>query len=158
MGPIILLILLGIILILAELLLIPGGIITGVLGVCSLAGASVYAFIHFGNVAGTLTVLLTVAALGVIIFYALRDKTWKKATLNTEIDAKVDTKPSEKGIEPGMPGVATTRLNPIGRARFMDKIEVEVQSEDGLIDPQCEITVSRVEDEKVFVKKLNKTE
>ncbi|MBQ7222158.1 MAG: NfeD family protein [Bacteroidales bacterium] len=158
MGPIILLILLGIILILAELLLIPGGIVTGVLGVCSLAGASVYSFIHFGNVAGTITVLITVAALAVIIFYALRDKTWKKATLNTEIKAKVDSNPAEKGIEPGMPGVTVTRLNPVGRVRLADKLDVEAQSEDGLIDPQCEIVVSRVEEDKVFVKKLNKTE
>lgn len=156
MGPIILLILLGVILILAELLLIQGGIITGLLGIGSLVCSSIYAFKNFGGLVGTIVVLIIVAIIIVILYYALSEKTWKKVTLNTEIDSKVDKKPIDKGIEQGMVGICTTRLNPIGRVMFRDNLEVEVQSVDGLLDAKTEVIVTRIEEEKIYVKANNK--
>lgn len=155
MGLISLLIVFGIVLVIAELLLIPGGIITGLLGIASLVASCFIAFTDYGTFAGVITIIITICALTALTVFVLREKTWQKATLNTEINARVDVNPAQKGIEPGLKGVCTTRLNPIGRVLFDNGIELEAHSLSGLLDTGNEIVVARVEAEKVFVKKIN---
>ena len=155
MGPIILLILLGLILLLVETLLLPGFFFTGILGVLSLAAACYFGFVNYGNTGGIITVIISVLVAAAFMVWILRSKTWKKATLNTEIKATVDQRPADKGITAGMKGVAQTRLNPMGRVRFENGVDAEVHSLDGLIEARSEVVVTLVEEEKIFVK-LNK--
>ena len=61
MGLTITLILAGIILILAELLLIPGVGVAGILGVLSICGASWYAFAVLGPLTGAIVIELVKA-------------------------------------------------------------------------------------------------
>ena len=152
MGPIILLILLGLILLLVETLLLPGFFFTGILGVLSLAAACYFGFVNYGNTGGIITVIISVLVAAAFMVWILRSKTWKKATLNTEIKATVDQRPADKGITAGMKGVAQTRLNPMGRVRFDNGEEAEVHSLDGLIDARKNVVVEQVDEEKIFVK------
>ena len=152
MGPIILLILLGLILLLVETLLLPGFFFTGILGVLSLAAACYFGFVNYGNTGGIITVIISVLVAAAFMVWILRSKTWKKATLNTEIKATVDQRPADKGISAGMKGVAQTRLNPMGRVRFDNGEEAEVHSLDGLIDAHKNVVVEQVDEEKIFVK------
>lgn len=151
MGPIILLILLGLILLLVETLLLPGFFFTGILGVLSLAAACYFGFVNYGNTGGIITVIISVLVAAAFMVWILRSKTWKKATLNTEIKATVDQRPADKGISAGMKGVAQTRLNPMGRVRFDNGEEAEVHSLDGLIDARKNVVVEQVDEEKIFV-------
>ena len=109
MGPIILLILLGLILLLVETLLLPGFFFTGILGVLSLAAACYFGFVNFGNTGCIVTVIISVAVAAAFMVWILRSKTWKKATLNTEIKASVDQRPLDKGISAGLKGSTTTK-------------------------------------------------
>ncbi|MDD2293520.1 MAG: NfeD family protein [Bacteroidales bacterium] len=152
MGLIITLIVLGIILIIAEILIIPGFAITGILGVISLGASCYFGFNYYGQTGGIIVLIVDILLITCFIFFALRSKTWKKISLNTNIDSKVDSQPEEKGIEAKSEGVTVTRLNPMGRARFGDK-ETEVRSLDGIIDPKTEIVVAYIENEKIFVNK-----
>ena len=154
MGPIILLILLGLILLFIETLLLPGFVFTGILGICSLAAACYFGFVNFGNTGGIITIIISVAVAAAFMVWILRSKTWKKATLNTEIKAAVDQRPHEKGIAVGTKGVTSTRLNPMGRVRFDNGEEAEVHSLDGLIEARRKVAVESVEEEKIFVKLL----
>lgn len=152
MGIIIALVVLGIILLLAEILIIPGFAVTGILGVLSLGASCWYGYDHFGPTAGTVILIIDILLVIGFLIFALRSKTWKKITLNTNIDSKVDSQPENKGIGPQSEGITTSRLNPMGRARFNDK-ETEVRSLDGIIDSKTPIIVSYIEDEKIFVVK-----
>ncbi|MBO4656389.1 MAG: hypothetical protein J5639_01305 [Bacteroidales bacterium] len=152
MGPIILLILLGLILLFIETLLLPGFVFTGILGICSLVAACYFGFVNYGNTGGIITVIISVAVAAAFMVWILRSKTWKKATLNTEIKAAVDQRPHEKGITVGCKGVTATRLNPMGRVRFENGEEAEVHSVDGLIEARSNVEVTSVEEEKIFVK------
>ena len=60
MGFIVILILVGILLLLAEILLVPGVGVAGVLGLISLVGSCVYAFNMFGATTGTIVVAVNV--------------------------------------------------------------------------------------------------
>ena len=55
----------------------------------------------------------------------------------------------------GTVGIAVTRLNPIGRAKF-GNVSIEVKSDGEFIDAQQEIVIDYFDDEKVIVKPINK--
>ncbi len=154
MGPVIILIIVGLILLLVETLLIPGFAVTGILGLASLAAACWLAFTRIGTTVGILTVVVCILLATVLLVLVLRSSTWKKATLNTKIDSKVDVNSSQKGITVGKKAVTVTRLAPMGMVRFEDGTKAEVNSTEGFVDPGKDVEVCAVEEEKIFVKKL----
>ena len=153
MGLIILLILAGILLLLAEVFLIPGVGIAGVLGIASLVASCVYAF-SISVTAGIIVIIVNILLVVGVFAFFMRGKTWKKFELNTVIDSK---EPKANDFEAGVVGKSVTRLAPMGTARFGGK-NVEVTSLEGMIDPETDIVIDRVEENKVFVKKAEKVE
>ena len=154
MGPIIILIIVGLLLLLVETLLIPGFAVTGILGLVSMGAACYLAFTNIGTTAGIIVTIICILLAAGLLVWVLRSSTWKKATLNTNIDAKVDVNADNKGIEVGKRGTTVTRLAPMGMVRFEDGSKAEVSSADGFIDPGCEVEVSAIEGEKIFIKKV----
>lgn len=150
MGLVITLILLGLLLILAEVFLIPGFGVTGILGLLSLGGSCFYAFYELGNSAGIVVLMADLAAILVIVVFMLRAKTWKRMTLNTNIDSKAVDSVAEV-LSVGDKGKTMTRLAPMGSARFTDDV-YEVKALEGMIDPGVDIEVVLIEDNKVYVK------
>ena len=152
MGLIITLILVGLVLMFAEILLIPGVGVAGVLGLLSMGGSCYYAFSEFGNfTGGVVTAVNTVLLVGLTI-WVLRAKAWKRLTLDTNIDAKAVV--PEVSVAVGDRGRAATRLAPMGMARFADS-SLEVTSMEGIVDSGVEVEVVAIEDNKIFVKQLN---
>ncbi|MCI1639865.1 MAG: serine protease [Bacteroidales bacterium] len=149
MGLIITLIIVGVILVLAEMLLIPGVGVAGILGLVSLAGSGFYAFYHFGNYTGTIVTVIDAGLVIGMLFYVLRAKTWKKLALNTVIDTKAH--PETAKIVPGDKGRTLTRIAPSGMARI-GNITCEVKAMEEMIDPDKAIEVVSIEDNKIFVK------
>ena len=154
MGPIIILIVVGLILLLVETLLIPGFAVTGILGLGSMAAACWLAFTTIGNTAGIIVTVVCILLAAALLVWVMRSSTWKKATLNTKIDSKVDVNAERKPIAVGSKGTALTRLAPMGMVRFEDGTKAEVASADGFLDQGCEVIVTAVENEKIFIKKL----
>ena len=148
MGLIITLILVGIVLMIAEILLIPGVGVAGVLGLLSLGGSCWYAFYEFGNLTGGIVTGVTAVVLVAFAVVVLRAKTWKRMTLNTTIESKVNQLPVELRVSDK--GRTVTRLAPMGSARFEDEI-VEVKALEGMIDPNVEVEVCMIEEGKIYV-------
>ncbi len=147
------LILFGVLLVLVEVLFLPGfGI--GLLGLASLGAACWYTFAHFGSTAGIwATVILSVALLLTVLF-VLRSKTWKKAELNAEIGARANT--DNERIAVGEHGVTITRLAPRGTARF-GGLSTEVKSADNsMVAPGTEVEVVATEYNEIIVKPINR--
>jgi membrane-bound ClpP family serine protease len=154
MGPIIILIAVGLLLLLVETLLIPGFAVTGILGIASLGAACYLAFTRLGNTAGIIVTVICILLAAVLLIWVLRSSTWKKATLDTNIDAKVDVNADQKDIAVGTKGTAVTRLAPMGMVRFEDGSKAEVNSVDGFVDQGAEVIVDSINGEKIFIKKL----
>lgn len=146
MGLVIFLILLGIIFLLAEILLIPGVGIAGILGILSICGSSYYAFAYLSPWTGTIVTFINVVLLSILIFFALRSKTWKKFELKTVIENTAE----EKKVEVGDKGVTVTRLGPMGTARFNDR-SCEVTALEGMIAPGVTVEVAHIEKNKIYV-------
>lgn len=151
MGFIITLILVGLVLIFAEILLIPGVGIAGVLGLLSMGGSCFYAFHEFGNTVGAIVTGVNAVLIAALTVWVLRAKTWKRMSLETNIDSK-----AVEGVtlSVGERGKTVTRLAPMGSARFGNYI-VEVKALEGMLDPETPVEVVLIEDNRIYVKPVD---
>lgn len=150
MGLIIILILIGVVLLLAELLLFPGVGVAGILGLLSLVGANFLAFSLHPQPMGIIVLIATMTVCFLSMWYALRAKTWKHLSLSHEIESKAISLPQDQGIYIGMKGRALGRLIPTGKVR-LGNIDVEANAFQGVIDPGTEIEVVEIENLRIFV-------
>jgi membrane-bound ClpP family serine protease len=148
MGLVISLIIIGLLLVFAEILIIPGVGIAGILGIAAMAGSCVYAFLEIGQTAGIVVTAVNAVLLVLITIWVLRAKTWERLALATNIDSKAIVPEAE--VVPGTVGVTITRLSPMGTARFGD-LRLEVTAREGIIDPGVEVEVVEVDGIKVYV-------
>ena len=146
-----LLVVLGSVLLVAEIALIPGLGLTGILGVGAMLASVVYAFMTIGDIAGWITILIVITISVALILWAIYGKSLDNVALKKNIDSTVaDESPVD--IKIGDRGYATTRLALIGEAQFGDSI-VEVTSSDGFIDEKEEIVVKRIAAGVIYVAK-----
>lgn len=146
------LILAGIIFMLIEMLLIPGVGVAGIFSLASLGAACWYSFTFLSPVVGRWVTILVIVILVVMLFFILREKTWKRLELKTEIDSKVNDE--VKGVKISDRGTALTRLAPMGTAVFGD-VRCEAKSADNsMIDPGTPLEVVGIEDGKAIVKPI----
>lgn len=151
MGFIITLILVGLVLMFAEILLIPGVGIAGILGLLSMGGSCFYAFSEFGNTTGAIVTAVNAVLLVAMAVFVLRAKTWKRMSLETNITSKAV---EGSTLAVGDRGRTVTRLAPMGSARFGDYV-VEVKALEGMMDPNIDVEVVLIEDNKIYVKPLS---
>lgn len=150
MGIIISLILIGLILAAIELLIIPGFGLAGIAGLGSMAGAVIYTFHVYGTTAGLLVLIGILLLMLLMYVFFLKSGTWKRLTLKDSISSKVGTTPEEKGLAAGLEGITITRIGPMGTARF-GNIVTEVSSRGEMIMPDTAVTITAVEDNRIFV-------
>lgn len=151
---IIILILVGILMLLLEILVIPGSGVAGVIGFGLMVAAIWLAYSREGTQAGHITLAVTLGVNLVGLLLALRSKTWKKAMLSTEIKGKMRTI-DPKQLQIGDKGITVSRCVPMGKATFKDKFyEVSALSE--FIDENAVIKVVKISGNKVFIKQIIK--
>jgi len=148
MGFVVSLILIGLVLIFAEILIIPGVGIAGILGLLSMGGSCYYAFYEFGSTTGGIVTGVNGLLLLLLSIYVLRAKTWKRFTLDTNIDSKAVS--FDQVLSVGDRGKTVTRLSPTGAVRVGNNV-IEVKALEGMIDPGVEVEVVLIEDNKIYV-------
>ena len=148
-----LLVVLGSVLLVAEIALIPGLGLTGILGVGAMLASVVYAFMTIGDIAGWITILIVITISVALILWAIYGKSLDNVALKKNIDSTVNEQDMSL-FSVGDRGVTRTRLALIGEALINGKV-VEVKSEDGFIDEREEIEVTRISGDSIFVGKVN---
>lgn len=154
MGLIIALIILGLVLLLAEILLIPGIGVAGILGLLSMGGSCYLAFLEYDTMTGLIVLSIILVLLVLLLIWVLRAKTWERMSLKTNITSKAVV--PELSVYVGDKGVTTTRLAPMGNVRFGNNV-LEVTSMEGIINAGTEVVVAMIDDNKVLVKSCCKT-
>jgi len=151
MTTIIVLIVLGVLLLVAEIVVIPGIGFTGIAGGVSIIVGIIMAY-NIDNTTGHFTILAAMVLISIAMYFSLRAKTWKRLALNKSIDGAVDVSPELKNIQIGDEGITITRLSPTGKVRIKN-VDVEARSVLEFIDHDTEIVVVKFEDSKVIVNK-----
>jgi len=145
-------ILIGFLFILAEVLFVPGGVLGAIGGIVLLYG--IYLPYSVGETTGGhITLAATLVLLTISLFMAIRSQTWKKIQLDKVIDSNVKNKDAETLLV-GDQGLATSRLNPMGTARF-DSNYVEVTTFDNFTDEGKQVEIIKIEKNKIIVKQIN---
>ena len=147
------LVLFATILLVVEVMLIPGFGFTGLLGAASMIGAVAYSFFIIGSLAGWITLLVACAICIALFVWALYGNSLDKVALKKKINSTVEEDEITK-FAVGDKGVARTRLALIGEAEINGLI-VEVKSESGLVDEGTSVEVVRISGDTIFVKTIN---
>lgn len=147
---IIIALLLGIILLTLEIVALPGGI-AGAFGVGLLAFSVWSTYSCFGNTAGTIVLLVALALSIALLVLFMKTKTWKRFSMEEEVDSKVNQVNSHITI--GAQGTTIARLAPTGKA-IINGEQVEVHAINRFIDPDRKIEVVAIEGYRIDVKEI----
>lgn len=150
MTWVIILILLGLLLLLVEILLLPGINVAGVAGLILMAVGVYFAYDRLGTASGHIALAIAAVLSVVMLVFVLRAGTWKRVTLNESIDSKAGVDYNQL-VKVGDEGKTISRLAPMGKA-VINNQTVEVAAQGELIDPHVAIVVVKVEENKIIVK------
>ena len=140
----------GTLLLVVEVVLIPGLGLTGLLGAGAMLGAVIYAFTCISSLAGWSTLLIIILIIAALIMWAAYGKTLDKMALKKNINSTSADKEAQS-IKVGDEGRTVTRLALIGDARFGARI-IEVTTSDGFIDEKADVVVERISANIIYVK------
>ena len=140
----------GLLLILAEIFLIPGVTIAMVAGIAAALGGVYYAFIHLGVIAGIITLVIMSVIILFSCIWVVKSKALDRIALQADINSTVAGN-EELKIAVDDEGLALSRLNPIGKV-LVNGIEMEGKSTGDFIDENSKIVVVSVSSNQLRVK------
>lgn len=150
MLTILVLILLAILFLLAELVLLPGVTLSGILSlVCG--GTAIYlAFTNLGMTIGWIIVAVTLALALLTVIVSLRSKTWQRLALKQQVTSSA-AEPIEEQVAIGSQGYALSRLSPMGKVEIEGRV-YEAKLLSGYADPKSRVEVVGYENSNIIVK------
>ncbi len=140
---------LGLVLLFAEVAIVPGFGVAGVLGVLALGAGAFTAFSELGPFWGGVTLAFSLVAAGVMLVWLPKSRAARRMVLeHSQAEAASQ---EDRSALVGRRGTTVTPLRPIGRVRF-GRDEVDVETEGEYIDSDQEVEVVTVEGMRVIVR------
>lgn len=147
------LILFGLILIIAEIIFIPGITIVGILGFLFLIVGVGFSFQYFGSETGWITVGISAAVSGLLLYYSFKSNVWGRFSSKSKIDSRVNEGLLDK-IQVGNEGVTLSTLRPFGNAEVNDQI-IEVKTFGNYLESGTKIKVVQINLNQIIVEQIN---
>lgn len=147
---IVLLVLLGLFLIVAEILLLPGVTVFAIGSAACFIGAIAWTYTDFGLKWALILLFISLVLIVATLVLSVRSKTLKKISLESNIDSVANIS-ADKLASVGDTGLTITRLAPMGTVTVNNNY-IEAKSLDGYIDPKKEIEVAGFDNTIVLVK------
>jgi len=147
------LILFGLILIIAEIIFIPGTTIVGILGFLFLIVGVGFSFQYFGSETGWITVSISAAVSGLLLYYSFKSNVWGRFSSKSKIDSRVNEGLLDK-IQVGNEGVTLSTLRPFGNAEVNDQI-IEVKTFGNYLESGTKIKVVQINLNQIIVEQIN---
>ena len=146
------LILFGLVLIIIEVIFIPGTTVAGIMGFLFLVGGIALSFRYFDETTGWSVLAGSLVVSGGLLYYSFKANVWERFSLKSAIKSKVN-EDDEFNLEPGSEGIALSALRPIGKAELGNKV-FEVKTLGGYVDSGTKIKVIKITDKQIFVEPL----
>lgn len=140
------LIVVGILLVLAEIFLLPGVGMTGVLGFLCLAVSCICAFCTQGTTAGLVVTAISSLLFIALLIYVFKVKSWRRFMFD-----KASCSADDDCIGIGDKGIAVTSLSPSGSAKFGNDV-YDVTALEGRIAQDREVEVVLIENNRIYVR------
>ena len=142
----------GLLLIIVEILFVPGTTLVGLCGFAFAITAIFSAYGIFGNITGHYVLGGILAVFVLSIYFAFRSEVWLRFANKGAIKAKVNEGMLD-ALQIGMHGKAVSDLRPIGKAEFGDVI-YEVTSSASWIQAGEIIKIVKLKDFRIFVEPI----
>lgn len=145
------LILFGILLVVAEIFIVPGTTVVGIIGGVLMVTGVVLSYTHQEQMwVGHLVLVSTSVITGVLVYWAYKALGSSSYSLTDTVSSKVNLL-DENTIHIGDTGSAVNVLRPSGKALF-NNTKFEVFSVDGYINEGTTIVVTKIEGNKIWVR------
>lgn len=147
------LVLVGILLIIAEIIFVPGTTIVGILGFLSGILGVYLSFDYFGSVTGGWVAFGSSVAFGIALYYSFKSNTWDKFSLKDTNSGKVN-EDLTAALAVGDEGLAISVLKPVGKAEF-GVGEFEVKTLGDYTESGTRIKIIKLEKNNIVVEPIN---
>ena len=151
---IIILLIIGIVLIITELVFIPGTTIFGIAGLLMTAAGVIMTFVNFGTGTGLTVLGFSFVVLLVLLLVSFRSNTWEGLSLKSANTGKVN-EDEKNNLWKGDQGVTLSALRPGGKAEFND-IVVEVNTLGQYLEAGTKIRIIAIRDQRIYVEAVEK--
>ncbi len=150
---VILLLVAGMVLLIIEIIFVPGTTIFGIIGGALLVFGIIISYSKFGNQTGTIILVCTVIVGSAATIYSFKSGVWKRFALNTSIDSKFNDNIEIEHLL-GSEGITLSDLRPYGKAEIYNST-YEVKTLGNFLSTGTKIKVTNVDkDHKIFVEPL----
>ncbi len=150
---VILLISVGIGLIIAEVIFIPGTTVIGFLGIVFVVAGIVISFISFDTLTGLIVLGGSLVSGFAALFIGLKSGAWEKFSLKGSSDSRFN-QDVKLELKVGDTGMAVSALRPMGKAEIRNNI-MEVSTQGNYLKPGAKIRVIRLSGSKIYVEPIN---
>jgi membrane-bound ClpP family serine protease len=147
------LILVGLILIIVEILFIPGTTVVGFLGFLFAVVGIYFSYKNYGNEIGFYVLFGTAMVSVATLYFSFRTGAWKKFSLKNSTDSKVN-EGLTRDLEVGAIGKAVSALRPMGSVEFNGKI-FEVKSNGEYFNPGTMVKIVKIQLNDILVEPIN---
>lgn len=151
-STVISLVLFGLLLLIAEIIFVPGTTVVGLIGFVFMAVGVGLSFRYFGSETGWTIVGCTAVASGGLFYLAFKTNVWGKFALKSSIDSKVNEGELDE-LQPGQEGIALSALRPVGKGDFSNKT-YEVRSNGEYLEAGTRIRIVKVLSHQIIVEPL----
>lgn len=146
------LILVGLLLIIVEIVFIPGTTVVGLFGLIFTIVGIVFSYNHFGSETGFYILLGTTLVTAGTLYLSFRKGAWKKFSHQSAIDSKVNEGMADH-LTTGEEGVSISALRPMGSAEFSGKI-FEVKTNGEFVDNGVKLRIVKIRSNDILVEPI----
>ncbi|MBD1399005.1 hypothetical protein H9Q13_17685 [Pontibacter sp. JH31] len=149
---VILLIGIGLVLIVVELIFVPGVTIVGILGFILVAVGIWIGYAALGTTTGHIILAASVLIGGLALFYSFRSEAWSRFALKGAIKSRVNEE-NPHLLEVGEEGRTVSALRPQGTAVFKERHH-EVQTTGAFLSPNTPVRIIKIVANKITVEAI----
>ncbi|MFD2513866.1 NfeD family protein [Pontibacter locisalis] len=150
---VILLIGIGLLLIIVELIFIPGTTLVGILGFILTCIGIWIGYAALGTTAGHVILAATVLIAAVAFVYSFRSDSWSRFALKDQNRGRVN-EDYQHALQVGEEGKTVSALRPQGTAIFADRHH-EVQTNGEFVAPNTPIRIIKLNQNKILVEEIS---
>ncbi len=132
----------GLILVVAEIVFVPGTTLLGVIGFCFLIVGVGLSFKYFGGEVGWITLGVTSVACGGLLYFSFTTNAWNRFSLKSANNGKVNEGELDH-LQVGMEGQTISALRPMGKAELNNQL-VEVKTNGDYVDSGSRIRIIKI--------------
>ncbi len=143
-------ILIGIILIVLEVLVVPGTTVVGGAGLVLIIGGVMWMYADFGTVAGHWSLVISAAATILAVVYAMRSGAWNRFSLKSAIDSRASNDFS-LDVHVADEGISLSALRPMGTVELNDK-RYEARTAGEMLPQNTKVIVVSISGNTIIVK------